>query len=166
MPDCTYLYTRSDYDQQDSSLLPTQLAHFPAGTSSRLSVHFSQMLLARRFQAFDFGVKGNLLRYDQPVPPTIDLARVKPPHALYVARVSVIVSVSAYYPISVQGNDYLCQPGDYNQLVSELPRVVRVHTVDHQDWNHVDFLIGRAAPRYLYHLYAQQLYFYHPQAPL
>ena len=96
MPDCTYLYTRSDYDQQDSSLLPTQLAHFPAGTASRLSVHFSQMLLARRFQAFDFGVKGNLLRYDQPVPPTIDLARVKPPHALYVARVSIIVSVRAY----------------------------------------------------------------------
>ena len=57
----------------------------PPPHPSRLSVHFSQMLLARRFQAFDFGVKGNLLRYDQPVPPTIDLARVKPPHAIYGA---------------------------------------------------------------------------------
>ena len=68
----------------------------PANQLFRLSV--SQMLLARRFQAFDFGVKGNLLRYDQPVPPTIDLARVKPPHAIYVAHVSIIVSVSAYHP--------------------------------------------------------------------
>lgn len=136
-----FLVSGADWDQQDSSLLPKQLAHFPGGTSSRLSVHFSQMLLARKFQAFDFGVKGNLLKYNQSFPPTIDLAGVKPPHAIYVAH----------------ANDFLCQPQDYNRLIGELPNVVKVHTVDHYNWNHIDFLTGRAAPRLLYSFVIEEM---------
>ena len=48
---------------------------------------------------------------------------------------------------SLQGNDYLVQPGDYSRLARELPSVVRMHTVDYEDWNHIDFLTGVDAPR-------------------
>ena len=80
-----------DYEQQDPSLLALQLDHFPSGTSSRVCQHLAQNILARRFQAFDFGVKENLVRYKQPIPPTIDLARVTPPHVLYVAQVLTLI---------------------------------------------------------------------------
>jgi len=123
-----------DLDQQDRSLLTTQLRHFPCGTSSRVIVHHAQMILSGKFQAFDWGEKGNIAAYNTVTPPSVNLSRVTPPHAIYVA----------------EGNDYLAQPQDYNQLINELPNVVKVHTIEIPLWNHIDFLVGRDAPRLLY----------------
>merc|ERR1719483_788600 len=136
-----FLVSGPDYGQKDPSLLPKQLAHFPAGTSSRLSVHFAQMILSRRFQAFDFGTSGNVLKYKQTCPPSVDLAKTTPPHAFYVAH----------------ANDYLVQPQDYNRLINELPNVVNVHTVDSYNWNHIDFLTAKDAPRLLYPFIVEEM---------
>jgi len=123
-----------DIDQQIRSLLTTQLRHFPCGTSSRVIVHHAQMILSGKFQAFDWGEQGNMINYNMLTPPSVNLSRVTSPHAIYVA----------------EGNDYLAQPPDYNQLISELPNVVKVHTMELPLWNHIDFLIGKDAPRLLY----------------
>ena len=63
-----------------------------------------------------------------------------------------------------QGNDYLVQPKDYTKLIDELPNVVKVsyffsqqvifcgqqvEIMNHSLWNHMDFLVGKDAPRYL-----------------
>ena len=78
---------RFDIEQQDKSSLVNQMQQFPAGTSSRTIVHFAQMILAAKFQAFDWGRDGNLLRYQSSRPPQVDLRKATPPHAIYVAQV-------------------------------------------------------------------------------
>ena len=46
-------------------------------------------------------------RYNSPEPPQVDLSLATPPHALYLAP----------------GNDWVCQPGDYQRLSQELPHI-------------------------------------------
>ena len=49
------------------------------------------------------------------------------------------------------------QPGDYQLLASELPRVVTSLTVDWEDWNHMDFQTAIDAPRWLLLLFSETL---------
>jgi len=122
-----FLVTGPDPAEQDRSLLAHQLHHFPSGTSARTIVHTAQIILSGEFQAYDWG--------DPEVEPSrVDLSKVTPPHALYLA----------------QGNDYIVQPKDYTKLIDELPNVVKVEIVNHTLWNHMDFLVGKDAPRLLY----------------
>ena len=111
-----------------------QLKQFPAGTSARTIVHTAQNIKQGRFQAYDWGPKRNMALYNSSLPPTVDISRATPPHALYLA----------------QNNDYICQPGDYNRLMAELPNVVSKLTVDWPDWNHMDFFTAIDAPTLLY----------------
>ena len=111
-------------------------------------MHFSQMILQERFQAFDWGEQENLLKYNNRRPPQVDLGRATPAQAIYVAPVQVLMYI-LIFKFSSQGNDYLVQPEDYNRLVSELPNVVRLHIVNYANWNHQDFLTAIDAPRYL-----------------
>jgi len=120
-----FLVTGPDPEQQDKSLLTRQLHHFPSGTSARTIVHTAQLILSGRFQAYDWG---------DAEPSQVDLSKVTTPHALYLA----------------QGNDYLVQPKDYTKLIDELPNVVKVEIMNHTLWNHMDFLVGKDAPRLLY----------------
>ena len=71
-------------------------------------------------------------RYNSPEPPQVDLKRATPPHALYLAP----------------GNDFVCQPGDYERLIKELPNIVTTFTVGWDMWNHMDFITAVDAPRY------------------
>lgn len=97
-------------------------------------MHFAQMILQDRFQAFDWGEEENQRRYKSSQPTQVDLKKATPPMAIYVAP----------------GNDYLAQPEDYTRLVAELPNVIRLHTVNYTKWNHMDFITGIDAPRLLY----------------
>ena len=72
-------------------------------------------------------------RYNSLEPPQVDLSLATPPHALYLAP----------------GNDWVCQPGDYQRLSQELPHIVRTHTLDWDMWNHMDYVTAIDAPRYL-----------------
>ena len=44
----------------------------------------------------------------------------------------------------------MVQPGDYQRLIHELPNVVQKFIVEHEDWNHMDFLTGKDAHTILY----------------
>ena len=120
--------------QQNRSTLVDQLKSFPAGTSARTIVHTAQNIKQQRFQAYDWGEERNMIKYNSSTPPQVDLSLSTPAHALYLAA----------------GNDYLGQPGDYTRLVEELPRVVKMMTVDWEDWCHMDFFTARDAPTLLY----------------
>merc|ERR1719209_2713105 len=122
-----FLVTGPDPDEQDRSLLTRQLHHFPSGTSARTIVHTAQLVLSGKFQAYDWAEAGE-------EPAQVDLSRVTTPHALYLA----------------EGNDYLVQPKDYARLIAELPNVVKVEIVNNTLWSHMDFLVGKDAPRLLY----------------
>ena len=78
--------------QQDRSNLVNQLQHFPAGTSARTIVHFAQMILQDKFQAFDWGEEENIKKYNSTHPPQVDLGRASPAHAIYVAPVITVTS--------------------------------------------------------------------------
>ena len=76
-----------DPSQQDRSLLPLQLRLFPSGTSARTIVHTVQGVDSGSFQSFDRGHSDNLTR--------VDLARVTPPHAVYLGKVASLIPVPA-----------------------------------------------------------------------
>ena len=118
-------------EQQNTSTLAAQMRHFPAGSSARTIVHTAQNILAGSFQAFDWGPAGNMERYGSSSPPQVDLSTSTPAQALYLPR----------------GNDYLVQPQDYQRLIQELPNLVKVFSVDWDNWNHMDSLSAISAPR-------------------
>ena len=118
-------------EQQNTSTLANQMKHFPAGSSARTIVHTAQNILAGSFQAFDWGPAGNMERYGSSSPPQVDLSTSTPAQALYLPR----------------GNDYLVQPQDYQRLIQELPNLVKVFSVDWDNWNHMDSLSAISAPR-------------------
>ena len=88
---------RPDLDEQDRSLLTRQLHHFPSGTSARTIVHTAQLILSGKFQVTrssvtskqEIGCDPQAYDWGDPEvePSQVDLSKVTPPHALYVAQV-------------------------------------------------------------------------------
>jgi hypothetical protein len=91
--------------QQDRSILVNQLQHFPAGTSARTIVHFAQMILQDKFQAFDWGEEENIKKYNNTRPSQVDLGRATPAQAIYVAPVITATSQHNNH------NDNMLTPG-------------------------------------------------------
>ena len=50
-------------------------------------MHFAQMILQDKFQAFDWGEEENINKYNNTHPPQVDLGRATPAQAIYVAPV-------------------------------------------------------------------------------
>lgn len=130
------LFTVTGFDeaQQNKSNLVRMLQHFPSGTSGRNIVHTAQNIKQDKFQAYDWGIRGNLDKYNSAVPPKVDLSRATSPHAIYLPH----------------KNDYVCQRADYSRLLEKLPHIVKTFTVDWEKWNHMDYLTAIDAPRLLY----------------
>jgi homoserine acetyltransferase len=57
--------------------LETYMGHFPAGASFKQVNHFRQLILAKKFQEYDYGDVQNIERYGQPFPPLYDLENIK-----------------------------------------------------------------------------------------
>lgn len=53
------------------------LNYAPAGTSTKNLLHWQQMVLANKFQEFDYGKDGNKAHYGQDTPPEVDLTVLK-----------------------------------------------------------------------------------------
>ena len=63
-------------DQLNSTMIPTYMDHIPEGTSTRPFVHYAQLHLSKRFEAYDFGETENFYRYNTTYPPQYDLGKV------------------------------------------------------------------------------------------
>ena len=106
--------------------------HMPSGTSLHNIVHYSQLVKSGKTQKWDYGspVK-NFEHYGQQEPPEYDLTQVKAPVLLYAGT-----------------EDQLSDPKDVEKLSLKLNNVVKYCILN--DFDHLDFLWGRRAPKTVY----------------
>ncbi|XP_022181050.1 lipase 3-like [Myzus persicae] len=107
----------------ENKLIPLVIEHFPAGTSSKLTTHFSQLILKDCFSRYDYGPIMNLQHYNSTEPPTYNLRSIQIPIALIYGK-----------------NDVLTDVEDVMRLKSQLPKLMDFVPVDSPRCNHVDFL--------------------------
>eukprot|EP00930_Biecheleria_cincta_P085183 TRINITY_DN74593_c0_g1_i1.p1 TRINITY_DN74593_c0_g1~~TRINITY_DN74593_c0_g1_i1.p1 ORF type:complete len:602 (-),score=109.28 TRINITY_DN74593_c0_g1_i1:279-2084(-) len=62
------------------------LKHFPAGTSAKDMLHFSQLVKSQQFQRFDYGTSGNEACYGSQNPAAYDLSKLAVPTALFFGQ--------------------------------------------------------------------------------
>ncbi|XP_038209476.1 lipase 1-like [Zerene cesonia] len=128
-----FFISGEDTDELEEDFENTMFYHYPAGASSKSFVHYEQVGTSRRFARFDYGRIGNLATYESPEPPLYDLSKVKMPIVLLAGK-----------------NDNLSSLDDVEVLRSKLTNVVEFVVVPHQKMNHVDFIWGRNARKYLF----------------
>lgn len=114
-------------------MLPVILGHTPAGASAMQLVHYGQEVRSDHFRRFDYGLIQNWIHYKTFTAPDYNLQNVK-------------VKVAIYYSIS----DSLAVMADVQRLARELPNLVGANLVEHESFNHVDFVWAINAPRLLY----------------
>ena len=115
------------------TLLPTLLAHMPAGASVKTLTHYGQLIRSKMFQRYDYGMLRNLWHYGTTRPPSYNLANVRVP-------------VSLHY----SDNDWVSGPNDVLNLYNTLPNRMGRFRVKLERFNHVDFLWGVDAPSLVY----------------
>ncbi|KAB7502406.1 Lipase 3 [Armadillidium nasatum] len=128
-----FLISGFDEVELNKEYVPIYLSHTPAGTSIHTVNHYGQLVLKGVFQMYDWGRIGNEKHYGQGEPPMYNLHVDTPPIALYWGQ-----------------NDWLADPKDVARLSSELKNVVVNQRVEHDQWNHMDFVWGIHAKEYVY----------------
>ena len=67
----------------NKTLLETIVHHTPAGTSTNTVLHYAQEINSKTFTHYDYGDEGNLVHYNDTVPPLFDMRAVTVPIASY-----------------------------------------------------------------------------------
>jgi lysosomal acid lipase/cholesteryl ester hydrolase len=84
-------------DLDDPGMIKNLAAHFPAGTSTKDFVHFSQYINNASFARFDYGKEGNMAKYGSVTPPVFDLATFPPiPTALFHGTQDALVAADDF----------------------------------------------------------------------
>ncbi|CAH2255156.1 jg7245 [Pararge aegeria aegeria] len=107
--------------------------HNPAGTTTKNFYHFFQLGLRGRFSNFDYGPDRNLLEYNSKTPPDYNLTSVTMPIVFIAAR-----------------NDKLSRIPDVENLLQQLPNVVRYTIIKRRIMNHLDYVWGAHMKAYLF----------------
>ena len=105
--------------------LETFLGHFPAGSSFKSANHFRQMVLAKKFQKYDYGEEKNKEVYGQAVPPEYDMSKIKD------------------IPIALVGGttDRLASIADFQEMRDTLHQTNSCVFYKEYDFGHLGFLI-------------------------
>ncbi|XP_054934115.1 lysosomal acid lipase/cholesteryl ester hydrolase-like [Dermacentor andersoni] len=112
--------------QHNSTRVPVYIASFPAGTSTKTVLHYTQVYRARNFVRFDYGILKNLVKYGQVKPPAYPLEQIRVPVAIYQGQ-----------------GDNFAVPQDMDDLSERLKHVlVLKYMVPDPDFGHLDFLMG------------------------
>lgn len=122
-----------DEAQLDKDLLPKILLHTPAGSSSFTLLQYAQAMNTKRFQAMNWGRKGNKDVYGSYSPPYYHLEKVDTPIALLWSE-----------------NDVFSQPLDLDKVFNRLPNIYDNYQVPYVKWSHLDFMWGIDADKYVY----------------
>ena len=126
-------FNKEQYNERRSAAI---LSHMPSGTSAWNVIHFARNYKSKKFQKFDLGTKAdNRKRYDgQDSPPEYHLERISCP------KIALMHS----------DNDYLASPDDVSLLKSKLTvPLLDDYRVPLTSWNHLDFLLGIDAGKYI-----------------
>ncbi|XP_074595035.1 lysosomal acid lipase/cholesteryl ester hydrolase-like [Brevipalpus obovatus] len=128
--------------QLDERRLPVYFAHVPAGTSIQNIIHFGQNVKHGRFAKFDYGFFKNEKIYGSLKPPLYPIEKIMNPHIVLMHS----------------SNDALADPSDVNWLKSQLKvPLMGDHLIPIPSWNHIDFLWGRDAGKYVHSLVLDHL---------
>ncbi|NWV30033.1 LICH hydrolase, partial [Origma solitaria] len=115
----------------NTSRTDAYIGHYPAGTSVQNVLHWHQILYADQFQAYDYGCKENMKKYNQTAPPEYKIEEIKIPTAVWSG-----------------GEDKFADPKDMARL---LPRITNLIYHEHfPAWGHLDFLWGLEATEKMY----------------
>ncbi|CAG9575541.1 unnamed protein product [Danaus chrysippus] len=109
------------------------IGHLFAGVSLKTLAHFGQLINSGKFQRYDEGVKGNMLKYGYVVPPKYNVSLVSSPMVLVTAE-----------------NDWLSTLEDIKILSSKLPNIVDEYIVPVPTWSHNNHLWGINATVYVF----------------
>jgi len=131
--DIIFIIDGFDKKNLNKTRVPVYLSHTPAGTSVRNMVHYAQMYLSGKFQAYDYGERENLIKYKQKTPPVYNASAFEIPVALYWG-----------------GNDWLADPMDVRNLLTVLPKEKVLYNKEIKPWQHLDFIWGLDAARLVY----------------
>ncbi|NXK31375.1 LIPM Lipase, partial [Piprites chloris] len=105
--------------------------HYPAGTSVQNIIHWHQLICADQFQAYDYGSKENMKKYNQTAPPVYKIEKITIPTAVWSG-----------------GDDRFADPKDMARL---LPRITNLIYHEHfPTWGHLDFIWGLDATEKMY----------------
>ncbi|XP_049535775.1 lipase 1-like [Anopheles darlingi] len=129
------LFLLSGYDpnQLDPTLVPILLGHTPAGAATKQVVHFAQGVRSKRFMHYDYGKLRNLGIYGKMSPPEYNLTQISVPIVMYYGL-----------------NDLLAAPQDVHRLAVSLPNLQQLVQVNHDRFNHLDFLLANDVRPLLY----------------
>ncbi|XP_015605713.1 lipase 3 isoform X2 [Cephus cinctus] len=130
---CLNLVAGFGSNQLQDSMLPLIFEHFPAGSSVRQIIHYSQSIMSGTFRQYDYGVTKNLKLYGSMHPPNYNLEKVKVPVSIFYSE-----------------NDFLTDPNDVQTLADKLPNVIAKHKIEYRKFNHIDYLWGADAKTLVY----------------
>ncbi|KAF5293144.1 hypothetical protein FQA39_LY13754 [Lamprigera yunnana] len=105
----------------NKTVIPEILSNIPAGSSSRMIVHYAQIGIQDTFQKYDFGESENLKIYGQSTPPSYDISKILTPIATFYAD-----------------NDLLSSPTDVDRFTAQLSNSVSKKFIE--GYNHLDYL--------------------------
>ncbi|XP_032857661.2 lysosomal acid lipase/cholesteryl ester hydrolase isoform X2 [Tyto alba] len=115
----------------NTSRIDTYVGHSPAGTSVQNIIHWRQIRRADRFQAYDYGSKENMKKYNQSTPLAYKIEKIGIPIAVWSG-----------------GEDKFADPKDMAKL---LPRITNLIYHEHfPAWGHLDFIWGLDATEKMY----------------
>ncbi|NXL91919.1 LIPM Lipase, partial [Alectura lathami] len=115
----------------NTSRTDVYVGHSPAGTSVQNIIHWSQIAHADRFQAYDYGSKENMKKYNQATPPEYKVEEISTPIAVWSG-----------------GIDKFADPKDTARMLS---RISNLYYHEHlPDWGHLDFIWGLDATERMY----------------
>ncbi|XP_025932655.1 lysosomal acid lipase/cholesteryl ester hydrolase-like isoform X2 [Apteryx rowi] len=115
----------------NTSRIDAYVAHSPAGTSVQNIIHWHQLRHADRFQAYDYGAKENMKKYNQSTPPVYEIEKMNTAVAVWSG-----------------GRDKFADTKDTAKL---LPRITKlIYHEDFPDWGHLDFIWGLDATKRMY----------------
>jgi len=118
-----FLVAGFNTDQLNTTMLPVILGHTPAGASAHTVVHYAQGVNSGLFRQFNHGKAKNLELYGRETPPEYDWTKITCPVALYWGE-----------------NDWLGAKADTHRMAELVPTLVRKYRVNHNKYNHLDFL--------------------------
>uniref|UniRef100_A0A663LXA0 AB hydrolase-1 domain-containing protein n=1 Tax=Athene cunicularia TaxID=194338 RepID=A0A663LXA0_ATHCN len=115
----------------NTSRIDTYIGHYPAGTSVQNAIHWHQLTRAGQFQAYDYGSKENMKKYNQSTPPTYTIEKIGTPIAVWSG-----------------GQDKFADPKDMANLLSRIPNLI--YHEHFPAWGHLDFIWGLDATEKMY----------------